>query len=91
MVPLALALWGMLIRIVALECRHVADLRSHRLLDLAFGVSSLVVAFFGGMILGAVMTGFPLTHNAGTVPTYVGGALRCASFRPSASGPASHL
>jgi cytochrome d ubiquinol oxidase subunit II len=76
-------------RIVALELRHVADARWHRLLDLAFGVSSLAVAFFGGMMLGAVMKGFPLTHDEGTVPTYVGGALRCASFPPSASGPAS--
>jgi cytochrome bd ubiquinol oxidase subunit II len=38
-----------------------------------------VVAFFGGMSLGAVMQGFPLTHDAGTVPTYVGGALRFIS------------
>jgi cytochrome bd ubiquinol oxidase subunit II len=79
MVPLALALWGMIIRIVALEFRHVADVRWHRLLDLGFGVASLVVAFFGGMMLGAVMQGFPLTHDAGTVPTYVGGALRFIS------------
>ena len=79
LVPLALTLWGMIIRIVALESRHVADARWHRLLDLGFGVSSLMVAFFGGMALGAVMHGFPLTHEAGTVPTYVGGALRFIS------------
>ena len=79
MVPLALALWGMITRILALEFRHVADARWHRLLDLGFGVGSLVVAFFGGMMLGAVMQGFPLTHDAGTVPTYVGGALRFIS------------
>ena len=79
MVPLALALWGMLTRILALEFRHVADARWHRLLDLGFGIGSLVVAFFGGMMLGAVMKGFPLTHDAGAVPTYVGGALRFIS------------
>jgi cytochrome bd ubiquinol oxidase subunit II len=79
MVPLALALWGMITRAVALEFRHLADARWQRFSDFAFGFSSLVVAFFGGMGLGAVMQGFPLTHDAGTVPTYVGGALRFVS------------
>ncbi len=79
MVPLALALWGMITRAVALEFRHLADARWQRFSDFAFGFSSLVVAFFGGMALGAVMQGFPLTHDAGTVPTYVGGALRFIS------------
>src|SRR6202051_3316699 len=51
MVPLALALWGMITRAVALEFRHLADARWHRLLDLGFGIGSLVVAFFGGMML----------------------------------------
>src|ERR1700692_4077331 len=75
----ALALWGMSPRAVALEFRHLADARWQRFSDFAFGFSSLVVAFFGGMGLGAVMQGFPLTHDAGTVPTYVGGALRFIS------------
>jgi cytochrome bd ubiquinol oxidase subunit II len=79
MVPLALALWGMITRAVSLEFRHMADARWQRFSDFAFGFSSLVVAFFGGMALGAVMQGFPLTHEAGTVPTYVGGALRFIS------------
>src|SRR6202162_3119921 len=79
MVPLALSLWGMITRAVALEFRHVADARWQRFSDFAFGFSSLVVAFFGGMALGAVMQGFPLTNDAGTVPTYVGGALRFIS------------
>ncbi|HVE23147.1 MAG TPA: cytochrome d ubiquinol oxidase subunit II [Acidocella sp.] len=79
LVPLALALWGMITRAVALEFRHLAEPRWQRFSDYAFGVSSLTVAFFGGMALGAVMKGFPLTHEAGTVPTYVGGALRFIS------------
>ena len=79
MVPLALALWGMITRAVALEFRHLADASWQRFSDFAFGFSSLVVAFFGGMALGAVMQGFPLTHEPGTVPTYVGGALRFIS------------
>ncbi len=79
MVPLALALWGMITRAVALEFRHLADPAWQRFSDFAFGFSSLVVAFFGGMALGAVMQGFPLTNDAGTVPTYVGGALRFIS------------
>ena len=66
MVPLALALWGMITRAVALEFRHLAEARWQRFSDFAFGFSSLVVAFFGGMALGAVMHGFPLTHDAGT-------------------------
>ncbi len=79
MVPLALALWGMITRAVSLEFRHMASARWQRFSDFAFGFGSLVVAFFGGMALGAVMQGFPLTHDAGTVPTYVGGALRFIS------------
>lgn len=79
MVPLAVALWGMITRAVALEFRHLADPRWQRFSDFAFGASSLTVAFFGGMALGAVMQGFPLTNDAGTVPTYVGGALRFIS------------
>src|ERR1700692_2049468 len=79
MVPLALALWGMITRAVALEFRHLADPAWQRFSDFAFGFSSLVVAFFGGMALGAVMQGFPLTNDPGTVPTYVGGALRFIS------------
>jgi cytochrome d ubiquinol oxidase subunit II len=79
MVPLALALWGMITRAVALEFRHLAEARWQRFSDWAFGLSSLVVAFFGGMALGAVMQGFPLTNDPGTVPTYVGGALRFIS------------
>src|ERR1700733_3554552 len=53
-VPLALALWGMIIRAVSLEFRHMADPHWRGLLDFGFGVSSLAVAFFGGMALGAV-------------------------------------
>jgi cytochrome bd ubiquinol oxidase subunit II len=64
---------------VALEFRHLAEARWQRFSDFAFGFSSLVVAFFGGMALAAVMQGFPLTHEPGTVPTYVGGALRFIS------------
>jgi cytochrome d ubiquinol oxidase subunit II len=79
MVPLALALWGMITRAVALEFRHMTEPCWQRFSDFAFGFSSLAVAFFGGMALGAVMHGFPLTHDAGTVPTYVGGALRFIS------------
>ena len=69
----------MITRAVALEFRHLAEARWQRFSDFAFGFSSLVVAFFGGMALGAVMQGFPLTHDAGTVPTYVGGAFRFIS------------
>jgi cytochrome bd ubiquinol oxidase subunit II len=79
MVPLALALWGMITRAVALEFRHLAEPIWQRFSDWAFGLSSLGVAFFGGMALGAVMQGFPMTHDPGTVPTYVGGALRFIS------------
>ncbi len=79
MVPLALALWGMITRAVALEFRHLAEARWQRFSDIAFGVSSLTTAFFGGMAVGAVLQGFPLTNTPGTVPTYVGGAWRFIS------------
>lgn len=76
MIPLALALWGIITRAVALEFRHLAEQRYQRFSDWAFGLSSLATTFFGGMAVGATLNGFPLTHEAGTVPTYVGGALR---------------
>jgi cytochrome bd ubiquinol oxidase subunit II len=79
MVPLALALWGMITRALALEFRHLAEERWQRFSDLCFGFSSLVVAFFGGMAVGAILQGFPLTDTPGRVPTYVGGSLRFIS------------
>ena len=79
MIPLALVLWGILTRAVALEFRHLAEARSRRFTDWAFGISSLTVTFFGGMCVGAVLQGFPLTSVPDEVPTYVGGALRFVS------------
>ena len=40
---------------------------------------SLAVAFFGGMSVGAILQGFPMTHVPHTIPAYVGGALRFAT------------
>jgi cytochrome d ubiquinol oxidase subunit II len=79
MVPLALALWGMITRALALEFRHLAETPWQRFSDLCFGVSSLTVAFFGGMAVGAILQGYPLTNTPGQVPTYVGGSLRFIS------------
>ena len=79
MIPLVLVLWGILTRAVALEFRHLAERWSRRFTDWAFGLSSLVTTYFGGVCVGAVLQGFPLTHVADRVPTYVGGALRFIS------------
>ncbi|MBE7212892.1 MAG: cytochrome d ubiquinol oxidase subunit II [Gluconacetobacter diazotrophicus] len=79
MIPLLLVLWGILTRAVALEFRHLAEPRWKRFTDWAFGLSSLAVTFFGGISVGAVLHGFPLTHRDGTVPAYVGGAFRFLS------------
>ncbi len=79
MIPLALVLWGILTRAVALEFRHLADASTKRFTDWAFGLSSLTVTFFGGICVGAVLHGFPLTHEPNQAPTYVGGAFRFIS------------
>jgi cytochrome d ubiquinol oxidase subunit II len=79
MIPLALVLWGILTRAVALEFRHLASPATRRFTDWAFGLSSLAVTFFGGMCVGALLHGFPLTHAPNQVPQYVGGALRFIS------------
>ncbi len=79
LVPLALILWGILTRAVALEFRHLAEPRWKRFTDWAFGISSLVVTFSGGMAVGAVLQGFPLTHPVDGLPTYAGGTLRFLS------------
>ena len=79
MIPLMLILWAILTRAVALEYRHLAERWAQRFTDYAFGISSLVATFFGGMCVGAVLHGFPLTHELNQVPTYVGGAFRFIS------------
>jgi len=79
MLPLALALWGMITRAVALEFRHLAEGLWLRFTDFAFGFGSLTITFSGGMAVGAALQGYPLTHQPGVVPTYVGGALRFIS------------
>ncbi len=79
MIPLTLVLWGILTRAVALEFRHLAAPWSRRFTDRAFGLSSLVTTFFGGVCVGAVLEGFPVTHDASRVPAYVGGAFRFAT------------
>ena len=79
MVPLALSLWGIITRALALEFRHLAETPWQRFSDLCFGVSSLVVAFFGGMSVGALLHSYPLTNTPGTIPTYVGGSFRFIS------------
>lgn len=79
MIPLTLVLWGILTRAVALEFRHLASDNTRRFTDWAFGFSSLTVTFFGGMCVGALLHGFPLTDEPDQIPTYVGGALRFIS------------
>ena len=79
MIPLMLVLWAILTRAVALEYRHLAEGWAQRFTDYAFGISSLTATFFGGMCVGAVLHGFPLTHEPDQVPTYVGGAFRFIS------------
>ena len=79
MVPLMVVLWAILTRAVALEYRHLAERWSQRFSDFAFGISSLAATFFGGMCVGAVLQGFPMTHVPNAVPTYVGGAFRFIS------------
>ncbi|MDI7862742.1 cytochrome d ubiquinol oxidase subunit II [Rhizobiaceae bacterium n13] len=79
MLPLTLVLWSIMTRAVALEFRHLAEPKWRRFSDYAFGLSSLSTTFFGGMAIGAVLHGFPLTDVPGRVPTYVGGSLRFIS------------
>ena len=79
LVPLALVLWGILTRAVALEFRHLAEPRWKRFTDYAFGISSLVVTFFGGTAVGAILQGFPLVPGPGGIPVYAGGTFRFLS------------
>lgn len=70
MLPLIIVLCSIMMRAVALEFRTHAW-RSQWLWDGLFGVASLAALFFAGMAMGAVLEGFPLTHEQ--VPTYTGG------------------
>lgn len=79
MIPLACVLLGVMTRAVALEFRHLASDRTRGFTDWAFGLGSLAVTFFGGMCVGALLHGFPLTHVPDQVPTYVGGPWRFVS------------
>ncbi|MXN20215.1 cytochrome D ubiquinol oxidase subunit II [Pseudooceanicola sp. GBMRC 2024] len=74
MVPLAFVLWGVMARAVTLEFRHLASAKWQCFGDWVFGISSLVVTFFGGMCVGASLQGFKLTHVEGQVPHFAGSA-----------------
>ncbi len=88
MVPLALALWGIISRAIALEFYHHAD-SSKRFWGFMFGFGSLITPYFAGMAMGAALMGFPMTsmHPANahpgtgpfTLPTYAGGPLNFVS------------
>ena len=79
MVPLACVLLAIMGRAVALEYRHLASDRTRRFTDWVFGLASLAVAFCGGMCVGALLEGFPLTNAPDQVPTYIGGTWRFVS------------
>lgn len=80
LIPLALVLWSIMARAVALEFRHLASPAWQRVFDHVFGFASLAVTFFGGMAVGAALQGFELTHEPGRVPTYAGGAFEFLSL-----------
>ena len=59
MIPLMIALWGIISRAVAFEF-HIHARSSKRLWGWAFAIGSLVAPFFAGVSLGAVLQGFPM-------------------------------
>lgn len=75
MIPLIFVLWGIMIRALSIELRHLASPRWRRFSDWCFGLSSLAVTFFGGMAVGAFLLGFPLTSRPGQLPIYSGSSL----------------
>ncbi|RJS92268.1 cytochrome d ubiquinol oxidase subunit II [Salinisphaera sp. Q1T1-3] len=76
LVPLAIVLWSIMMRAIALEFRHHSA-RSRPLWDGLFGFASLTTLFFAGMAMGATLEGFPLSDDQ--VPTYAGGLWRFVS------------
>lgn len=76
MLPLMIVLWSIMMRAIALEFRHHST-RTQWLWDGLFGFASLTTVFFAGMAMGAVLQGYPLSHDQ--VPTYTGGLLRFIS------------
>lgn len=73
MLPLAIVLWSIMMRAIALELRHHSE-RSRKFWDGLFGFASFTTLYFAGMAMGAVLEGYPLTQ--GEVPTYTGGLFR---------------
>ncbi|MBU2811330.1 cytochrome d ubiquinol oxidase subunit II [Acidithiobacillus thiooxidans] len=59
MIPLMLALWGIISRAVAFEF-HIHARSSKRFWGWAFALGSLIAPFFAGVSLGATLQGFPL-------------------------------
>ncbi len=59
MIPLMLALWGIIARAVAFEF-HIHAKKSKRFWGWAFAVGSLFPTFFAGVALGATLQGFPM-------------------------------
>lgn len=76
MLPIMIVLWSIMMRAVSLEFRHHSE-HTQWLWDGLFGVASLTTVFFAGMAMGAVLMGFPLSHDQ--VPNYVGGMTRFIS------------
>lgn len=71
MIPLMVALWGIILRAVAMEF-HVHAIGSKKLWGSAFAVGSLMAPFGAGVALGAALQGFPMKTGAAMPHSGVG-------------------
>ncbi|MEL5847899.1 MAG: cytochrome d ubiquinol oxidase subunit II [Candidatus Igneacidithiobacillus chanchocoensis] len=62
MIPLMIALWGIIMRAVAFEF-HVHAIGSKRFWGFLFAFGSLVAPFGAGVALGGALLGFPTMHH----------------------------
>ncbi|WP_308388268.1 cytochrome d ubiquinol oxidase subunit II [Acidithiobacillus sp. AMEEHan] len=62
MIPLMIALWGIISRAVAFEF-HVHAIGSKRFWGWMFALGSLFAPFGAGIALGAALQGFPMSHH----------------------------
>ncbi len=85
MIPLMLALWGIISRAVAFEF-HIHAKGSKRWWGWAFSLGSLLALFGAGMALGATLQGFPM-HSGPTMIASSSGAFSYSSV-PHFSGSA---
>jgi cytochrome d ubiquinol oxidase subunit II len=90
MIPLMIALWGIIMRAVAFEF-HVHAIGSKRFWGFLFAFGSLVAPFGAGVALGGALLGFPTMHHIAAEGVSGAHALAFNDVKHFSGGPLDFL